>query len=180
MRYINILRTKLRSVYQCTKMNSVGSNFVVGTGVEILGGSNITLKNNITLHRLISLHAINGLLFIDSNTSINSNTFIDASESGQIHIGKNVLIGQNVVIRATDHGFVETDIPINKQGHYSGRIIIEEDVWIGANCVVVRNVVIGAHSIVAAGSVVTKDVPPYSLVGGVPAKLIRSRLSPSL
>ncbi|HQT26384.1 MAG TPA: acyltransferase, partial [Burkholderiales bacterium] len=82
---------------------------------------------------------------------------------------------QNVVIRAADHAHSSTSEAISKQGHAGGTIIIEDGVWIGANVVVTRNVRIGEHSIVAAGAVVTRDVPPYSIVGGVPARLMKSR-----
>jgi galactoside O-acetyltransferase len=86
-----------------------------------------------------------------------------------------VLIAQNVVLRASDHEYSDIDIPINQQGHTGGQIIIGNDCWIGANAVIARNVKIGDHSIVAAGAVVTKDVEPFAIVGGVPAKLIRKR-----
>ena len=64
---------------------------------------------------------------------------------------------------------------MNKQGHPGGTIIIENDVWMGANTTITRNVKIGSHSIVGAVAVVTKDVDPYSIVGGVPSKLIKYR-----
>lgn len=77
--------------------------------------------------------------------------------------------------RASNHTFDNLDLPIIEQGHTYGEIIIEDDVWIASNCVVTANTRIGKSSIIAAGSVVTKDVEPYSIVGGVPAKLIRKR-----
>jgi galactoside O-acetyltransferase len=64
---------------------------------------------------------------------------------------------------------------MNKQGHSGGTIVIVDDVWIGSNTTITRNVRIGSHSIVGAGAVVTKDVDPYSIVGGVPSKLIKYR-----
>ncbi len=96
-----------------------------------------------------------------------------------IKIGDNVLIGPNVVIRAADHNFDNIDIPINMQGHRSGRIIIEDNVWIGANVTIIRDVTIGTGSVIGAGAVVTKDVPPYSIAAGVPARVIKSRIQNS-
>lgn len=144
-------------------------------GVSITGHKNITMGKNVRIMKLSALHAHDGTLLIGDNVSINSNAYIDAAGRGEIIIGNDVLIGQNVVIRASDHEFKDTAVPIRQQGHTGGKIVIEDDCWIGANVVITRNVRIGAHSIVAAGAVVTKNVQPSSIVGGVPAKLIRKR-----
>jgi len=65
--------------------------------------------------------------------------------------------------------------PIRDQGHRPGEIIVEDDVWLGANVTVIGSVRVGQGAVVAAGAVVTKDVEPYSIVGGVPAKFIKKR-----
>ena len=75
---------------------------------------------------------------------------------------------------ALNHRFDNHDIRIDKQGVRTNKITIDDDVWIGANAVVLPGVSIGHHSVVAAGAVVTKDVPPQSLVAGIPAKMIKS------
>ena len=106
---------------------------------------------------------------------MNFNVMINADCGGYIEIRDNVLLGPNVVIRASNHAYSRTDIPIKQQGHIAGRIILHEDVWLGANVVILPNVEIGKGSIVAAGSVVTKNVGDYSIVGGVPAELIEMR-----
>lgn len=93
-----------------------------------------------------------------------------------IRIGKDVIIAPCVTIRDTDHGFDRTDIPIRQQKIQTSPVIVEDDVWIGHGASILKGVTIGKGSIVAAGSVVTKDVPAYSIVGGVPAKIIKSRL----
>jgi len=90
-------------------------------------------------------------------------------------IGDNCSIASNCVLRASNHNFNNLDIPIREQGHSYGEIILEDDIWISANCVVTANTKIGKGSVIGAGSVVTKDVEPYSVVGGVPAKLIKKR-----
>ncbi len=168
----------LRSWFLKRKVKKVGAKLSISEGfsITIQWGGEIELGNNISIMRLSSIHANNeGFLQLGNNISINSNTCIDASNKGKIVIGDNVLIAQNVVIRASDHAHQSIDIPIIQQGHAGGEIIIDNDVWIGANAVITRNVKIGSHSIIAAGSVVTKDVEPYSIVGGVPAKLIKKR-----
>ena len=100
---------------------------------------------------------------------------INARGNGSIVIGDNVLIGPNVVLRSSDHSFGNLEENINKQGMTDGNILIKDNVWIGSNCVILQNCIIGEGSIVAAGSVVTKDVLPFSVVGGIPAKIIKKR-----
>jgi len=100
---------------------------------------------------------------------------INADINCEITIEKNVIVGPNVVMRASNHNYERIDIPIRNQGHVSGTIVVREDVWIGANAVILPNVTIGRGVIVAAGAVVTNDVDDYEIVGGVPAKSIGSR-----
>ena len=100
---------------------------------------------------------------------------INSRGIGEIKIGKNVLIGPNSVLRSNNHNFKILDKPINQQGMSEGKIIIEDDVWIGSNVVILTNVIIGKGSIIAAGAVVTSNVESFTVVGGVPAKQIGIR-----
>lgn len=93
----------------------------------------------------------------------------------QIHIGEHVMIAHAVSIRDTDHAYSDTTIPMSQQGILTAPIVIEDDVWIGHGATILKGIRIGKGAIIAAGAVVTKDVPPYAIVGGVPAKLIRMR-----
>lgn len=88
---------------------------------------------------------------------------------GPVNIGNEVNISQCVIVTALIHNFEEPDKTINEQGVSARPVVIEDDVWIGANVSIMPGVTIGTHSIVAAGAVVTKDVPPHTLVAGVPA-----------
>ena len=126
-----------------------------------------------------SLYARNGVLEIGNNFTMNENSVLSA-EKGSIHIGNNVLFAQNVVLRASDHCHASIDKPIREQGHIGGKIVIEDGVWICANCVITKDVIVGRDSIVAAGSVVTENVPPLTMVGGVPAKVIKKRVKQSV
>lgn len=91
-------------------------------------------------------------------------------------IGRDVMMGPYVMMLSGSHNFERIDIPMREQGAPGRRpIIIGDDVWIGAKAIILPGVHIGSHSIIGAGSVVTKDVAPYSIVGGSPAKLIKMR-----
>ncbi|GEM_PF-3419091 len=166
----------LRQGFFKIRVKKAGRNLSVGIGVEITGGKNICVGSNINIMKYTSLYANNkGKIMVGDNVSINSNTCIGASNGGEIIIKNNVLIANNVVIRAADHAFESVKKPIIKQGHNGGKIVIGDDCWICANVVITKDVAIGDHSVVAAGSVVTHDVEPFSVVGGAPAKLIRRR-----
>lgn len=97
--------------------------------------------------------------------------------TGPIHIGANVMIGRDVVCQPDNHRFDRLDVPMMDQGHYPpARITIGDDVWIGSRVIILPGVTIGKGAIVGAGSVVTKDVPEYAIVGGNPARIIRNRV----
>ena len=85
------------------------------------------------------------------------------------------MLGPNVVINDSNHVFIDRDTPITRQGHTAEPIVIEDDVWIASNSVILKGVHIGKGAVVAAGSIVTKDVPPYAVVAGVPARQIKNR-----
>ncbi|MNO50823.1 Virginiamycin A acetyltransferase [compost metagenome] len=106
-----------------------------------------------------------------SDCSINSYSVL----SGDINMGDGVRIASHASIYGFNHGYESTELPIFRQPVSSKGIRIGDDVWIGANAVIVDGVHIGSHSIIGAGAVVTKDVAPYSIIGGNPARLIRSR-----
>ncbi|WP_245892931.1 acyltransferase [Devosia naphthalenivorans] len=95
--------------------------------------------------------------------------------SGKVRCGDGVRIASHVSIVGFNHGFDDPSVPIHTQKHESRGIIIGDDVWIGANAVVLDGVRVGRGAVIAAGAVVSKDVPPLAIVGGVPAKVVRFR-----
>lgn len=100
----------------------------------------------------------------------------NARLNGSIIIGDDVLMGPDVVMMATSHAYCDIKLPMISQGEAEERpILIGNDVWIGTRVIILPGVNIGSHSIVAAGSVVTKSFPEYSLIGGNPARLIKDR-----
>ncbi len=92
---------------------------------------------------------------------------------GPVTIGSHVNLAQGITVTALNHNFEDTEKRIDEQGVSTNPVTIGDDIWIGANAVILPGVSIGHHSVIAAGAVVTKDVPPHSLVAGVPARIIR-------
>ncbi|MCD6461281.1 MAG: acyltransferase [Thermoplasmata archaeon] len=107
------------------------------------------------------------------NVTLNMFTWINAA--GGVEIGNNVLIGPRVIIHSANHRFADRETPIRYQGHEYRRVVIEDDVWIGGGAIILPGVRIGKGAVVGAGAVVTKDVPPFSVVAGVPARVIKER-----
>lgn len=93
---------------------------------------------------------------------------------GPVCIGNHVNLAQGITVTALNHNFEDTTKRIDEQGISTKPVIIGDDVWIGANAVILPGVTIGRHCVVAAGAVVTKDVPDHSVVGGVPAKILKT------
>ena len=148
----------------------------IGDFVKITEPRNILIGENTTFLSGDFLYAHDkGSIDIGKNCSFNSNVILDASQNGVIKIYDNCLIGPNVVFRAADHKFNRKKANINSQGHNRGVITVQKNVWIGANCVITRNVTISEGCVVGAGSIVTKNLPAYTVCCGVPAREIRKR-----
>lgn len=120
----------------------------------------------------IAGHAlVRGDVEFGAHTTVNPYAMI----SGRVRCGDGVRIASHVSIVGFNHGFDDPTVPIHTQKHESLGIVIEDDVWIGANAVVLDGVTIGRGAVIAAGAVVSKDVPGMAIVGGVPAKVVRYR-----
>ena len=128
-----------------------------------------SLGNNSVIESYTCINNAVGDVIIGHHTRIGLHETI----IGPVTIGNNCCTGQGTIITALIHKFEDTNKRINEQGVSVKPIVIEDDVMIGANASIMPGVRIGTHSIVAAGAVVTKDVPSHSLVAGVPAKLIK-------
>lgn len=161
---------------------STGRDFIVEDYAEvncmthrgIIVGDRVTIgKHAIIRPTNIYGDAIGEGLKIGNNSSIGPYSYIGCS--GFIEIGDNVMMSPRVSIYAENHLFEHPDLTIKEQGVKREFVKIEDDCWIAANTVILAGVTIGRGSVIAAGSVVTKDVPPFSIVGGVPAKVIKSR-----
>lgn len=132
----------------------------------------VAIGDQVTFYPGVSIRGC-GRLTIGDHSSINSGVIFGLT--CDLTLGKHVLVGDNVSFRTADHEFADTNTPMGDQGERRGSIVIDDDVWLGANVTVLRGVRIGRGAIVGANAVVTRDVPEYAIVGGVPAKFIRSR-----
>ena len=110
-------------------------------------------------------------LSVGSNSQLGQNSRLQ----GTISIGDDCVMGPDVVIMATSHGYDRADIPIRLQRGWEKPIQIGNDVWIGTRAIILPGVEIGDHCIVAAGAVVTKSFPPFSVIAGVPARIVKQR-----
>ncbi|WP_459186833.1 acyltransferase [Parabacteroides sp. APC149_11_2_Y6] len=106
----------------------------------------------------------------------NSGLGIRCKVRGPLEIGNDVMMGPDVIIFTSNHETSRTDIPMRGQGStVPQKVIIHDDVWIGARVIILPGVTVGKGAILAAGAIVSKDVPEYSIVGGVPAKVLKYR-----
>lgn len=144
------------------------------TGIGMIGCHNMRLGNGVRVGRNCILTAGNGKLDVADNVSLSPGVHLCA-DGGSIAIGAHSAIGPGTVVRSANHCFARQDVPIMEQGHEPGIVVIGEDVWIAANCTVTPNVRIGRGAVVGAGAVVTRDVEPFAIVAGVPARPIGRR-----
>lgn len=171
----------------------------IENNVRLRFASNIRLGKNVYLDQGTYLHACPNGIEIGDDTIVMHGAilhvynFRDIPHSG-IKIGRNSLVGEYSIIRgqggvtigdrvytspftqiiAVNHVFDDPKRPFVDQGITAEGIVIEDDVWLGAGAVITDGVRVGKGAVVAAGAVVTKDVPPYTVVGGVPARVIKS------
>ncbi len=152
-----------------------------GPRVRLRGNPHVSAKGRVRIGDNVSIHSFlhrvqlsagkGAELTIGEDTFINNGVVLSARE--KVHIGKRVQIAPHVIAMDCDYHGVE-----DRSESPTAPIIVEDDVWLATRCTLLKGVRIGRGSVVAAGAVVTKDVPPYTLVGGVPARPIRSLPSP--
>ncbi len=132
----------------------------------------ISCGNNLLIYPLTSIHFPQNLK-IGDNVKFNRGVFITANTF--ISIGNNVMIGPYTVLNSGNHIYKDSTKLIQNQGHKTGEIYIEDDVWIGSHVTILAGVSIGKGSVIGAGAVVNKSIPDYSVAVGVPAKVIKKR-----
>lgn len=144
-----------------------------GAKAETRFGGAISIGEDTELLDGVLVISYGGNIEIGRNCSINPYTIIYGH--GGVKIGDNVLIAGHCMIIPNNHNFSSKEVPIISQGNSAKGIIIEDDVWIGHGCSILDGVTVGKGAVVAAGSVVNRSVPPYTVVGGIPAVKIKDR-----
>ncbi len=145
------------------------------TRMDLMPFNNFEIGEDSTIEDFCTINNGVGEVIIGKRTRIGiGNVLI-----GPVTVGDDVMFAQNVVLSGLNHGYEDVTVPPSLQKVKTLPIIVENEVWIGANAVITAGVTIGKHSIVAAGCVVVKDVPPYSIVGGNPGRLLKQYNSTS-
>ncbi|WP_346986128.1 acyltransferase [Chryseobacterium sp. POE27] len=145
-----VLFIGIRYIILKSLIKECGENVKIGTNVQILGWQKLSIRDNVSIH---------------------ANCYIDAN--GGITIDKNVSIAHNSTILSSNHSWYDESLPIKYNPIVFDEVIISEDVWIGCGCRILAGARVGKRSIIAAGAVVNRNVETKSIVGGVPAKLIK-------
>lgn len=143
-----------------------------GVTLDASRGGEIRLADCVTINRQAILVGGSGGIHLENHVEINCFGFIDGS--GGVKIGERTLIGPGVRIISYQHGFAGHQ-PIYRQASLPKPIVIGRDAWIGANVVIMSGVTIGEGAVVGAGAVVSRDIPPWAVAVGVPAKVVRYR-----
>lgn len=149
---LTTLTAKLRGKFWKLFLHSMGENVCIMKGVLIANPRTVSIGHNV---------------LIGPNTSIIG--------GGKIVIGDYVMIAKNCSIISSTHKYTAWEMPMYKQGDVMGEITIGDDVWIGVNVVIMPHVHVGKGSVIGANAVVTHDVMPFSIVGGIPARFIKYR-----
>ncbi len=164
----------------------IGRSAQIGRNVEInaltrrgiIIGDNFTLKSNSIIDGTGVIRNLGEGLIIGNNVGISQNCFIQIR--GYVEIGNNVILGPNVSVFSENHKFDDPGKYINEQGEKRVGVKIGDGVWIGTGAIILDGVSIGKHSVIAAGSVVNKNVPERSVYGGVPAKLLKNLINTTI
>lgn len=146
------LGIKMRKVVLKRLLNHFGTSSHISTGVRLLYPQGIALGDDVGIPRDITLDG-----------------------RGGIEIGDGTMIGFESIILTATHVSEDKDIPIRKQGMFCAPVKIGRNVWTGARVIIMPGITIGDGAIIAANSVVTEDIPPNTIYGGVPARFIRKR-----
>lgn len=139
------------------------------TRMDVLPFNPFTIGDYSTIEDFATVNNGVGPVHIGNNSRIGIGNVV----IGPVTIGNDVILAQNIVISGLNHGYKDVSRPIHLQPVTTAHIIIEDECWIGANAVITAGVTIGKHSVIAAGAIVTKDIPPFSVAVGNPARVIR-------
>ena len=169
---LNPYFNRLRYEFFRWKFHQAGVKGSLAQNVQILGQCKIYLGDRVTLRQSVTIGG-EGELRIGDSTTINDQTIISCTL--KVDIGKNCMFAPRCYVLDVDHEFSDLTTPIKDQGYRQGSVSIGDDVWLGTGVVITQGVSVGDGCIIAANSVVTHDIPAFSIAGGVPAKVIKRR-----
>lgn len=194
--------TKLRNIFYPQVFQSMGRGLYIRNDVELVGTHNIRLGNAVSLVSRVQIDAnasqsqvsLGDRVMLDRGADVRTvagfegckieiladtyiGPYVCLAGPGNISIGKNCMIASHSGIYANNHSFIDATCLIREQGLTRQGIVIGDDCWLGTGVKVLDGVTIGEGCVVGAGAVVTKDMPPYSIAVGVPAKVIGHRTS---
>ena len=149
----------------------IGENSFIDAGPP---GTEIYIGDDVHISQGVVIRGLGKKIVINKDVNIGSHSTLYGADD--IIIGRYCLLGNHVQLISGDHCFEDPNTPIKMQGTKIGKIIIEDDVWIGALVTVLRGKTIGKGSVIGANAVVTKNIPPYSIAVGNPAKVICKRI----
>ena len=183
IRYLLKIGNKIADLTYTIVMRGSFANFgkhsQLGRHAKIIGAEMIHVGSDVLLGKYIWLNAKDNsndgevTLYIEDGTYIGRFVQINAWHS--VTIGRNVLISDRVFIGDADHNYDDDNKPIIKQGDsFKGGVTLKDGCWVGIGAVILPNVTIGRNAVIAANSVVTKNVPDFTVVGGIPAKIIKN------
>ncbi|MFH1297958.1 MAG: acyltransferase [Bacteroidota bacterium] len=139
------------------------------TRMDILPFNKFYMGDNSTIEDFTTINNGVGDIYIGDRTRIG----LGCTLIGPVIIGNDIRLAQNIVMSGLNHNYEDVTIPIPDQGVTTAPIVIEDETWLGANCVVLPGVTIGKHCVIAAGSIVTKDIPSFSVAAGNPARVLK-------
>ncbi len=176
--YLRLFGT-LRRMFWWVYLRSVGCR--LGHGADVYGGARIvphgpgaiTIGDRFRMLRNATVNTLgpSGCIRIGSNVHVGESTMITAHS--RVTIGDDTIIGPQNMIVDVDHVIEDRDVPIRSQGLLSRPITIGANVWISSHCIILKGVTIGRGAVLGAGAVVTHDVPPFAVMVGNPARVIR-------
>ncbi|HVE12805.1 MAG TPA: acyltransferase [Elusimicrobiota bacterium] len=158
------------------RLGRMGARGTMAPGIQFFEPENIFIGDDFnTLRGCVFAAPGGGRIELGNNVSFASNVVVDAGCEGVIRIGDNSGVAHNCVLRSSPHNYSDPSVPFKSQGHKPGSILIDEDVWVAANCVLLPGTHIEKGCVVASGSIVGGLVKAYSIIAGNPARVIGRR-----
>ena len=170
---------RLRTAYYRRKLRHLGANPIIETGMQIAAAERISIGDHFyALRNCFFAAPYGGTIELGDYVSLAANVVLNAGDHGVIRVGNRSGIANNCLLRTSQHRYDDPTRPFKTQGHRSGTIIIEQDVWVTANCVLLPGTYLERGCIVCPGSVVSGRIKAFTIVAGNPPRVIGRRGEP--